>query len=246
MDEQFTVVQERNSAHSWLHTWEPRLKLLAGVLFIVGVVLLQSPDKVALAFGVAILAALTARLPLKFVVGRLLWVLPFLVLMFATITLNSGLNAANLDFASLVTLKALTAITVMTVVLGTQPLADWLKAIAGLRLPPLPVLAFFLACRYLFLFTKDLQTILRATTARGFSPGLNRHTVRVLGEMTGTLLLNALFRADRVYRAMAARGFNGQLPTGRSRRWQVPDLAKTVGGISIAAVLLLWDRGFFW
>jgi len=230
---------------SWLHRWEPRLKIGAGTVFVVGVVLLESLPLVAAAFGLAALAVLSAGFPARFLAGRMLWVLPFLGLMFITMALGNGLppSAAGLNFAALVSLKALTALTVMVALLGTQPLQALLSALAHLRLPPLPVTALFLTYRYLFLFRDELHSAQRSLAARAFRPGLDRHSLRAFGELTGTVLLGALDRSERVHRAMSARGFDGRLHSGPARAVRAADLAK--GLVSVAAVILLvvLDRG---
>jgi len=230
---------------SWLHRWEPRLKIAAGTIFVVGVVLLKSLPLAAAAFGLAALAVFSAGLPARFLAGRFLWVLPFLSLMFITLALGNGLplSAAGLSFAALVCLKALTAVTVMVALLGTQPLQALFSALAHLRLPPLPLTALFLTYRYLFLFRDELHAAQRSLAARAFRPGLDRRSFRAFGELTGTVLLGALDRSERVHRAMSARGFEGRLPAGPARAVRGADLAK--GLVSVAAVVLLvvLDRG---
>lgn len=230
---------------SWLHRWEPRLKLAAGLVFVLGVALMESLLPVTAALGVAVLAALSSRIPMRFVAARLLWVLPFLTLMVVTLALGSGWppSAAGLSFALLVALKALTALTVLVTLLGTQPLQTSLGALAHLRLPPLVVLALFLAYRYLFLFRDELQAARRSLVARAFRPGLNGYAFRAYGELTGTLLLRAMDRSDNVYRAMAARGFDGRLHTGQARSLEAADLAKGALSLAVVALLVTVDRG---
>lgn len=233
------------SLDSWLHRWEPRLKLAAGLAFVVGVALLESLLPAVAALGVAVLVALSSRLPQRFILERLLWLAPFLALMTVTLALGNGWppSAAGLVFAGLVSLKALTALTVMITLLGTQTLQASLNALAHLRLPSLPVLALFLAYRYIFLFRDELHATQRSLTARAFRPGLNRHSLRVFGELMGTLLLNVLDRSERVHRAMTARGFNGQPHVEEPRVVNTPDVCKSLASVATIAVLILLDRG---
>lgn len=230
---------------SWLHRWEPRLKLGAGLLFVVGVVSLTSLPAAAAALGLALPAALSARLPARFLVGRLLWLAPFLALMTLTLALGSGWPPSidGLKFAALVSLKAVTALTVMTTLLGTQTMQASLSTFANLRLPHLPVLALFLAYRYLFLFRDEMKRARMCLAARAFRPGPNRHSLRAAGELTGTRLLGALDRSERVYRAMSARGFNGRLPVEQSREVTSGDLYKGLVALVTVAALMVLDRG---
>ncbi|MBU4532516.1 MAG: energy-coupling factor transporter transmembrane component T [Eubacteriales bacterium] len=231
---------------SWMHRWEPRLKIGAGLVFVVGVVLLQSPLLAAVALGIAVAAAVSSRLPLSFLITRWLWVLPFLAIMALSLSMGGGLGASGegLTLAFLVSMKALTALTIMITLVGTQPLSALMNAFTQMRLPHLPVMALLLACRYLFCFRDELQVRQRAFAARAFQPKPNRRTVSVYGETTASMLLGALDRSEQVHRAMVARGFDGRLRTSPPRAINYTDLAKGVFSVASVTLLLLVDRGF--
>jgi len=72
---------------------------------------------------------------------------------------------------------------------------------------------------YLFIIGEEAQRMLRARSSRSGisripsarSGGTALWRARVTGEMAGSLFLRSLERSDRVYHAMLARGYNGEI-----------------------------------
>ncbi len=230
---------------SWMHRWEPRLKLAAGLIFVTGVVSVTSHLAAAMALVTAVAAALSSRLSFSFLAARWLPVLPFLAVLTPALSLGGGLgvSSAGLSLALLVSLKTLTAVTIIVMLAGTQPLSTLLQAFAHLRLPHLPVMALFLTFRYLFFFRDEFRSRQRALAARAFQAGPNRRTLSVYGESTAGMLLGALDRSEQVSRAMAARGFDGHVRTSRPRSINYADVAKGTASLAVLAFLILLDRG---
>ncbi len=75
--------------------------------------------------------------------------------------------------------------------------------------------------RYLFVLVEEVQSLTQARLARsGALPDSGRRSggsllwrARVTGGMAGTLMLRSLDRSQRVYQAMQARGYDGELRT---------------------------------
>ena len=65
--------------------------------------------------------------------------------------------------------------------------------------------------RYIFVIEQEYQRMVRAAKIRGFRPGTNVHTYKTFAYCIAMLFVRAAARADRVYRAMRCRGFNGRL-----------------------------------
>lgn len=85
-------------------------------------------------------------------------------------------------FAGLISFKALTSLTVIVIMLGTQPLHEYLNGLAHLRLPSLFITALFLAYRYVFLLGDELKNTQKALVSRGFSPGTDKKTLLPVGK----------------------------------------------------------------
>jgi cobalt/nickel transport system permease protein len=100
--------------------------------------------------------------------------------------------------------------------------------------------------RYLFVLVDEALRLLRARTARSGESGLPGvrsggglvWRSRVAGGMAGSLFLRAIERSDRIYSAMLARGYDGEvrsLPLPGLQPWHWAVLA---GGLVVDVLLL--------
>jgi cobalt/nickel transport system permease protein len=91
----------------------------------------------------------------------------------------------------------------------------------ALHVPKLLVAIFGLMWRYIFVMADEALRLLRARAARsGASRDAQYKTggslawrARVTGGMAGNLLVRSFERGDRIYSAMAARGYDGEVRT---------------------------------
>jgi cobalt/nickel transport system permease protein len=214
---------------------------------VTGVVSLHSFYLVSAVLLGVLLVSFSAGLPFKLLLTRIILAAPFLLLMAVSIALGGGFPPAaeRLTFAGLVLFKALTSIIVMTVLLKTQPIDRYFNGLAHMKLPPVIVTVLFLAHRYVYLFSDQLANTQRALAARLFQPGIKKRSLAVYGEAAGGLLLKAVDRSDSVYRAMAARGFDGILRTGPPLSIRKRDYLKCGTVLLVTTVLILLDWMWF-
>jgi len=230
---------------SWVHLWDTRPKIIALVIFVFGVVSLNSFITVLLSFLSVLVVATSSRIPFLFIVKRVKWVLPFLVFIFVGLILGRGLTSFNdsIYFAGVVSIKALTSITATFLLLGTQSLEDFLKGLSHLRPPQIIISVLFLSYRYIYMFREIFLDTYRSVLSRGFTNKFDKQTLAVYGDITGALFLKALDRSEVILKAMEARGFDGVLPVksidGKGIRTK--DIIKTLGVISVTALLLWLD-----
>ena len=91
-----------------------------------------------------------------------------------------------------------------------------LQAMRSLRLPKVLVAITGFTYRYLFVIADEALRLMRARVARSAAPsGQGGGTVlwraRVTGSMVGSLFLRSLERSERIYSAMLARGYDGEV-----------------------------------
>ncbi len=108
----------------------------------------------------------------------------------------------------------------------TSPLA-LLRALRGLGVPRIIVATVLFMYRYLFVIGEEALRLLRARDSRSArvgrqSGGSLPWRAKVLGNMVGSLFLRSYERGERVFDAMTARGFNGEL-----RSHSEPVMART-------------------
>ncbi len=79
----------------------------------------------------------------------------------------------------------------------------------------------------------------RSVTSRGFNSGADVHTFTTIAKMMGMLFIRGYERAERVYHAMASRGYEGRLETMTEFRMHKMDIVKAVTLIAIGLALNL-------
>ncbi|HSQ39741.1 MAG TPA: energy-coupling factor transporter transmembrane component T, partial [Anaerolineales bacterium] len=102
---------------------------------------------------------------------------------------------------------------------ATTRFPDMIHAFEHLRVPVILTTIVSFLYRYLFVLTDEVMRLLRARESRsatvaGTKSGRNVvWRARVTGNMAGQLFLRSYERSDRIYNAMLARGYTGQMRT---------------------------------
>lgn len=220
---------------SLLHRLDPRVKVLLTVLYIVSNGLL--PDAAWWAFGASwaflLLATYLARLSVWFVVRRSLIALPFVLAAVSLLFTVPGpalfswqvagrtvaISEPGLARFASVLARSWLSVQMAILLTASTPFPDLMHALRHLRVPRVLIAIIGFMYRYLFVLADEARRLLRARLARSARPapgtggGSLRWRALVAGNMVGTLFLRSMDRSDRVYNAMVARGYRGQLLT---------------------------------
>jgi cobalt/nickel transport system permease protein len=81
-----------------------------------------------------------------------------------------------------------------------------LSVLLRLRVPALVITTFALMYRYLFVLIDETHRMRQARASRTFAPHRS-HLWHALGTVVGQLFVRSCERADRIYSAMCARGW---------------------------------------
>lgn len=248
-----------------LHRLDGRIKLLLTLSFILTVSLL--PDGAWAAFlllqSILIGAAILAGLSLIVVLQRSWLALPFMLaalpliftlpgLQVAAVKLGRfSLTASHTGLVRFLTIAARSFLAVQAAVVLTTstPFPRFLSAMRALGLPRFLTAVIGLMGRYLFVMAEQALRLMHARAVRsGISPRTGLRAggslvwrARVTGGMAGRLLLGSLKHADRVYAAMQARGYDGEvrgLPGGQLA-WT--DWALLAGMLVLMILILLFS-----
>lgn len=249
-------------AHSAIHHLDARLKLLLTLGFILTTALLPAGAWASylLLLALAFSAALVSELGIGRLLRRSLAVIPFALAALPLIFTTPGsaliiLLAAPLQmeitlpglvrFLSLA-VKSWLSVQAAVILTAATPFPDLLMAMRSLGLPRFLAVVIGLMWRYLFVLVDSAARLTRARASRsGTIPG--QHSggkvawrARITGGMAGNLLLQSLERADRIYAAMLARGYDGEargsaVTQFRGSSWLVLAVALTV----MAGIFLL-------
>jgi cobalt/nickel transport system permease protein len=208
-------------------------------------------------------AIIASELGMRYVLGRAALAFPF-VLAAAPLIVTGGapllatvpvgpwtaeISAPGIERFASIALKSWLSVQIAIVLASSTSFPDLLIAMRAVRLPRLLVAVFSLMWRYLFVLADEVLRLMRARDARSGATAESGRRVggtlpwraQVAGGMAGNLFLRSIERGDRIYLAMAARGYDGEvrhlpLPPLTARHW-------TVLGLGLAVLALIWLVG---
>jgi len=242
---------------TFIHRLDPRAK----VLFFLPLVVLVNLTPIGWApvfvgcGGLLVVLALWARVPIPYLAKRLLIVLPFvLVIVFFLPFMTGGEVVGRFQFRGLevavtreglstalnVLAKAMLCVFALLLLVSTTRFDHLLRALETLWVPRVILLILGFLYRYLFVLIDEVMHMKRARDARSVNP--RRLQVRAATGLAGVLFLRTYERAERVYQAMVARGFDGEVRVLQPFRFGRGDFAVLAAGWLL--VVLLW--GFAW
>ncbi len=219
-------------------------------LFIVSVVSVGKFNITAvLVYGAFPLFSVIAfRLPLKLLLYRVAMISPFILIMAAAnpffdrevfgvvagVTLSNGMVSGLVIVA-----KSFVIISSMLVFSMCIQFTSLCKVLHLLHVPKVFITQLLLLNRYLFLLVDEAHAMQRARSMRSFNgKGKGLFTT---AKLIGALLLRTTTHADHIYRAMIARGFNGDVVNYTAMKFT----AKSILTIAMFAGLFLVIRILF-
>ena len=220
---------------SALHRLDPRIKVVVSIAFILSNALL--PDGAWMAFALAwlflILANALSELGLGFAFRRSFIALPFALVAVTVLFSIPGnpifqfhflmsnftvTDAGLLRFVSIV-IRSWLSVQMAILLVAVTRFPDLVHAFEHLRVPAILTTIIAFLYRYLFVLTDEVIRLLRARQSRSAAVAGQRSggnvwwRASVAGNMAGQLFLRSYERSDRIYNAMLARGYAGQLRT---------------------------------
>lgn len=235
---------------------DPRIKIISTLVFILFVVL-TPPTQIrqfASYLAIAMAVILLTKLPLTFVFRRSLVILPFVLLVGIFIPfLRGGESIGSYNLGPLrlsvsrsgllilwnISIKAWLSVLAVISLIATTRLPDLLKGLERLRMPKLLVLLLSFLLRYIPLLVDQVARLRRASEARSFG-GKGLRQLGVLGNVIGTLFIRTYERGERIYGAMLARGFTGEVRTihlPRITGWDMAFAASLLGLLILVKVV---------
>lgn len=214
------VVEGWNRLDSPLHRLDARAKIGALLFFLIAVSTTPPLAQIAFAayLSLLIVMMIASRLPFLGLLERATLVLPFSAT-FAAITWWSGNPLSALALMEKSFLSGLAALLLV----GTTPLPRLVGALDSLGAPRTLLLVIQFVYRYLFVISEQGQHMRLAARSR---QGLGRSRssrFHAAGGALGVLFARSSERADGIYQAMLARGFQGRFPLGAPRSFSLRD-----------------------
>lgn len=232
-----------------VHRLDTRAKAIVTAAFVITVMSFPRYEVSALTpfllYPLALMAA--GRIPPQPICRKILLALPFALVIgvlnpildrhpvaaFGSLVITGGW----LSFASIILRFILTvsAALVLVACTGMFPLG---VALERLGVPRIFVMQLLFLYRYLFVIADEGSRMIRSVEIRSAKPG--SLSLSIYGSLVGHLLLRSMDRAERIYRAMVARGFDGteRIPGGSTLGWS--------DGIFMAGWLMFFAAARAW
>lgn len=218
-----------------LHILEPRTKLLAFTVLIIAVLCIPMGSSslfIAYFFLTAILMGIS-QVPLNYIVGRTLLILPFIVL--ASLALPwKGYAGIGILFV-----RAVLCLMLLILLTNTTRFIELLRGLRKLGCPQILVMNLSFLYRYLFVLTEEAMRMKQARDCRRVGRAPLLEELRLLSSMLGTLLIRSFERAERMHGAMLSRGYSGDFPVISPKKFSWHDLA-FISGVTLFVALTVF------
>ncbi|WP_197380958.1 cobalt ECF transporter T component CbiQ [Mycolicibacterium mengxianglii] len=207
---------------SLLHRLPAEVKVACLVLFVLAVV--ATPRETFWPYALFALTILTVwsigRIPLRWILPRMLIEVPFVVLAVLLPFAEGGeriavaglhLSVPGLWAAWGIVVKGTLGVAASLTVAATTTARELPLALSRLGVPAMMTSVLVLMIRYLDLLSAEVGRMRMARLSRGDSPRA-LHQVGAIAKGVGALFLRSYERGERVYLAMLSRGFDGRMP----------------------------------
>src|SRR5918997_22061 len=206
-----------------VHRMAPQCKVAATALFVLAVAATPAGAYWPYLWYLLLLSmvAAVAALPPLILLRRLLVEVPFLLFVLALPVLSAppqvtllgvNLSVSGLHAAAAIALKATFGLLTTGILAATTPLPEIITGLERLRVPRVFTAVAAFMVRYAEVLLAELARMRTAAVCRG---GDSRWLwqVRDVATGLGALVIRSFERGERVYLAMASRGYTGALPT---------------------------------
>lgn len=222
-----SFIDQYSDLDSFIHKLDPRTKFIASLAFVVFVVLTPVRNWQAFILYLCLIAGCLAisKLPPLYVLKRSLVIFPFVLVIAIFIpffkqgevagSYNIWLWQVSVTYDGLLVLanvvtKAWICILSLILLSATTKFTDLLRGLKQLKMPNVLILILSFMYRYIFILSDEVMRMRQARDSRNFGGGRLRQ-LKTIGNMIGTLFIRSYERGERIYAAMLARGFDGDV-----------------------------------
>jgi len=240
-----------------VHRRDPRAKTAAFFALLAAAILVPPglwwPFAAVAVIVVAVWAA--SGVPLGYLLKRVVVLSPFILFSLVLFPVFYGGRAVwtaqlgpwqvsvtreGLELSGNIAAKFVLGVLILGLLFSVTRFQHFLYALSRFRVPQLLVMQLGFLYRYLFVVLDEAERMLRAREARSAGRG-GWHLWRASAGLVGTLFLRSYHRSRRVYWAMLARGFSGEVHVLGRLRWRAADTAFASSLVAVAAaVTVCW------
>lgn len=229
-------IDHHREGDSPIHLADPRLKIIMMVTYIFVVVLIPRQAKhffLALS-AIPLLLALISGISVFHFLSKLLKIYPMIFFITFLLPFFKGtepavfqwsifkIYPAGLDKFVLINLKSVLSVFMSVILTTTTSFDMLLKGLEELRIPKIFILILSFMYRFIFLLIDEVERMLTAFQSRYIRLKLLTR-LKFVAQQIGVLFIRTFERGERIYQAMEARGFSGNIYTLHSLCWKKSD-----------------------
>ncbi|MCX6139085.1 MAG: cobalt ECF transporter T component CbiQ [Ignavibacteriales bacterium] len=201
---QHDILDRYSRGSSPLHRLHSKAKVILAVLLLLFTISLHPGQWIACAAVAAILmlAALIARIPVSYLLRRMLIIEPLIV----TMALLALFRPDGIALFLMTTAKANVCFFIIIILSNTTPFARLLDVARSWHAPAMLVNIIALMYRYIFVLADETERMQRARSSRTFRSGKRVRWIS-RSQIIGQTFVRSTERAERIYAAMCARGW---------------------------------------
>jgi cobalt/nickel transport system permease protein len=188
-------------------------------------IIVSQPGKELLPFafygGMVISLMIISRIPIIFMLKRMLFVLPFILMASLFYPISIYIYDSN-SFASLqneafivsfsIFIKGSLSVILLILLISTEKFHNIISGMRMLKMPKIISTMSALMYRYIFIFSDEAMKTSMARNSR--TPGkLRVSKIKVYGNQMAMIFIRSWDRSQIIYNAMISRGFNNEFPT---------------------------------
>lgn len=215
---------------------DPRAKLLVGIGFVLVVTSFSNSSVTALGPLCVYPAILLggSAVPLQWLLRRLLVAAPFLVLTALALLVSHGAKLATTLLILSLLLKTILVVAAALLLTASTGIPAISHGLRQLGLPAVLTTLLLLTVRYLSVLSEEASRMVRSRELR--SGGHTAVGLRDGAQLISMLFIRAVARSTRVYQAMTARGFAGELPQWRRTTFELREWVYCIGWLAYFAL----------
>ncbi len=234
-----------------VHKIDPVVKLPAALLIILAIVS-QPPDMFLpfALYGVLVtLLVMFSRIPVVFVLKRILVVMPFILFaaVFYPISVKLTDQSTSLSLhhpavlkGIAILIKAILSVTVLVVLVSSERFHHLLGAMRRLKMPSVVCITSALMYRYIFILADESMKTTQARQSR--TPGkLSQNRLKVFGNQMAVVFLRSWERSITIYNSMLSKGFTGDFPSAGKEKLKAGQLAAFIALVFFLGYIRFMD-----
>ncbi|NOX89325.1 MAG: cobalt ECF transporter T component CbiQ [Calditrichaeota bacterium] len=239
--------------NSPVHHWDTRFKIVSLVGLIVGFSFIHKMALLPFILIISFLLIYLSRLPVRYLMKRLEYIIPFLLFAAILLSVTSGgetlysfkmlkVYKEGLALGSVIFIRSIASILIFFVLLETAPFLQTMKALQALKIPSKLTGLVFFTYRYIYVYLEELRKMRIALRLRGYNDNSVLHTLKTNSAIIGSLLLRSLEQAERICTAMVLRGYSGNVQENSSFSARTSDYVKSLITFVIVLVIILIQK----